>query len=149
MFVYALTQPIDCFDGLIPLPRWITEDPDNNTAWALRATLALADARAQAGWTGGMRHLPSIGAIPAPGTADLFMVIWSPCTLVDRFPLCRIYIRNVNRLLKAHRAHFPQAALFPDAVVIPLDVVEYRGPGLFGIQPQMLVDELFLDRGVK
>ena len=74
---------------------------------------------------------------------------WSPCTLVDRFPLCRIYIRNVNRLLKAHRAHFPQAALFPDAVVIPLDVVEYRGPGLFGIQPQMLVDELFLDRGVK
>jgi hypothetical protein len=31
MFVYALTQPIDCFDGLIPLPRWITEDPDNNT----------------------------------------------------------------------------------------------------------------------
>ena len=75
MFVYALTQPIDCFDGLIPLPRWITEDPDNNTAWALRATLALADARAQAGWTGGMRHLPSIGAIPAPGTADLFMVI--------------------------------------------------------------------------
>jgi len=75
MFVYALTQPIDCFDGLIPLPRWITEDPDSNTAWALRATLALADARAEAGWTGGMRHLPSIGAIPAPGTAELFMVI--------------------------------------------------------------------------
>jgi hypothetical protein len=75
MFVYALTQPIDCFDGLIPLPRWITEDPDPNTAWALRATLALADARAQAGWTGGMRHLPSIGALPAPGTAELFMVI--------------------------------------------------------------------------
>jgi hypothetical protein len=75
MFVYALTQPIDFFDGLIPLPRWIAEDPDSNTAWALRATLALADARAEAGWTGGMRHLPSIGAIPAPGTAELFMVI--------------------------------------------------------------------------
>ena len=74
---------------------------------------------------------------------------WSPCTLVDRFPLCRIYIRNINRLLKAHRTQFPQAALFPDAVVVPLDVIEYRGPGLSGIQPQMLVDELFLDRGVK
>jgi hypothetical protein len=29
------------------------------------------------------------------------------------------------------------------------DVVEYRGPRIFGIQPQMLVDELFLDRGVE
>jgi hypothetical protein len=75
MFVYALTQPIDFFDGLIPLPRWIAEDPASNTAWALRAALALADARAEAGWTGSMRHLPSIGAIPAPGTAELFMVI--------------------------------------------------------------------------
>ena len=75
--------------------------------------------------------------------------VWSPCTLVDRFPLCRICIRNVNKLLKAHRAQFPQTALFPDTVVIPLDVVEYRGPDLFSIQPQMLVDELFLDRGVK
>ena len=74
---------------------------------------------------------------------------WSPCTLVDRFPLCRIYIRNVNRFLKPQRTHFPQAALFPDAVVIPLDVVEYRGPDLVGIQPQMLVDELLLDRGIK
>ena len=47
MFVYALAQPIDFFDGLIPLPRWIAEDPGSNTAWALRATLALADARAR------------------------------------------------------------------------------------------------------
>jgi hypothetical protein len=68
---------------------------------------------------------------------------------VDIFPLCHIYIKNVNRSLETHRAHFPQAALFPDTVVIPLDVVEYRGPGLFSIQPQMLVDELFLDRGIK
>jgi hypothetical protein len=76
MFVYALAQPIDLFDGLIPLPRWIAEDPASNTAWALRAALALADARAEAGWTGGMRHLPSIGALPVPGTApELFMVI--------------------------------------------------------------------------
>ena len=75
MFIYALAQPIDLFDGLIPLPRWIAEDPGPNTAWALRAALALADARAEAGWTGGMRHLPSIGALPVPGAAELFMVI--------------------------------------------------------------------------
>lgn len=75
MFVYALAQPIDLFDGLIPLPRWIAEDPGPNTAWALRAALALASARAETGWTGSMRHLPSIGALPVPGTAELFMVI--------------------------------------------------------------------------
>ena len=62
-------------------------------------------------------------------------VAWCPCTLADRFPLCRIYIRNVNRFLKTQRTQFPQAALFPDAVVIPLDVVKYRGPGLFSVQP--------------
>jgi hypothetical protein len=60
---------------------------------------------------------------------------WSPRTLVDRFPLCRIGIRNINRFLKTQRTQFPQAALFPDAVVVPLDVVEYRGPGFFGISP--------------
>ena len=60
---------------------------------------------------------------------------WSPRTLVDRFPLCRIGIRNINRFLKTQRTQFPQAALFPGAVVVPLDVVEYRGPGLFGISP--------------
>ena len=49
MFVYALAQPIDFFDGLIPLPRWIAEDHGSSTAWALRTALALADARAEAG----------------------------------------------------------------------------------------------------
>jgi hypothetical protein len=101
MFVYALTQPIDFFDGLIPLPRWITEDPDSNTAWALRAMLALADARAETGWTGGMRHLPSIGAIPAPGTAELFMVIKQDtrgtCFVVSDTPM--------NRLLQHCSSH--------------------------------------------
>ena len=33
-------------------------------------------------------------------------VMWSPRTLVDRFPLCRIYIRNVNRSLKTHQGSF-------------------------------------------
>ena len=76
-----------------------------------------------------------LGEAGQPDQAAAQLRDWCPCTLVDRFPLCRIYIRNVNRFLKAHRTQFPQAALFPDAVVIPLDVVEYRGPGLFGIQP--------------
>ena len=91
----------------------------------------------------------AIGTIAGRAPLGARFVKWSPRTLVDRFPLCRIGIRNINRFLKTQRTQFPQAALFPDAVVVPLDVVEYRGPGLFGISPQMLVDELFLDRGVK
>ena len=70
-----------------------------------------------------------------PIIALLAGLVWSPRTLVDRFPLCRICIRNINRFLKTQRTQLPQAALFPDAVVVPLDVVEYRGPGLFGISP--------------
>jgi hypothetical protein len=27
MFVYALTEPVDDFDALTPLPDWITADP--------------------------------------------------------------------------------------------------------------------------
>ena len=116
--------------------------------WLALLLIRIAETRTGQTWPAIRRELDRIhlgtftGPAPAPSA-------WSPCTLVDRFPLCRIYIRNVNRLLKTQRTQFPQAALFPDAVVIPLDVIEYRGPGLFGIPPQMLVDELFLDRGVK
>jgi hypothetical protein len=75
VFVYALAQPIDFFDGLLPLPRWIAEDPASNTAWALRAALALSDAAPHVRWDGDMRHLPSVGALPIPDTAELFLVV--------------------------------------------------------------------------
>jgi hypothetical protein len=64
VFVYALAQPIDLFDGLIPLPRW-----------ALRAILALVDAAPDVRWRGDMRHLPSVGAFPIPDRGELFMVV--------------------------------------------------------------------------
>jgi hypothetical protein len=91
MFVYALTQPIDFFDGLVPLPRWIADDPHDNTAWALRATLALADAAAEVRWRGDLRHLPSVGALPTPDTAELFMVFkqdtGGTCFVVSQTPI--------------------------------------------------------------
>lgn len=31
MFVYTLTEPIDLFDELIPLPQWIADDPTPRT----------------------------------------------------------------------------------------------------------------------
>lgn len=69
MFVYALIEPIDTFDGLTPLPEWIVADPAHRTRWALQALLALADTATQVRWDGDLRHLPSVGAVlarPAP-----------------------------------------------------------------------------------
>jgi hypothetical protein len=79
MFVYRLTEPVDDFDELIPLPDWIAADPAERTRWALQAVLALADAEAEAGtevdWDGTMRHLPSVGAVLAPPEAIPYLVV--------------------------------------------------------------------------
>lgn len=75
MFVYALTEPIDTFDGLTPLPEWITADPARRTRWALQAVLALADTATQVRWSGELRHLPSVGAtLTPPGTSPYLVV---------------------------------------------------------------------------
>jgi hypothetical protein len=63
MFVYRLTLPVDDFDGLTALPDWLRYASPQAVAWHLCALLALADAAAQVGWRGDLRHLPSIGRI--------------------------------------------------------------------------------------
>ena len=75
MFVYALTQPIDDFDALTPLPGWIAADPTPRTRWALQAVLALADTAIQQRWDGDMRHLPSVGVVLAPPDAIPYLVV--------------------------------------------------------------------------
>ena len=75
MLVYALTEPIDVFDGLTPLPEWIIADPGPRTRWALQALLALADTATQVRWNGDMRHLPSVGmTLTPPGTSPYLVV---------------------------------------------------------------------------
>jgi hypothetical protein len=75
MFVYALTEPIDLFDGLTPLPEWIAQEPTPRTRWALQAILALNDAATTVRWSGDMRHLPSVGvALNPPGTNPYLVV---------------------------------------------------------------------------
>lgn len=75
MFVYRLTEPIDIFDGLTPLPQWLAGASPHATGWALQAILALADAATAIGWHGDMRHLPSAGALPTPPAAAPFLVV--------------------------------------------------------------------------
>ena len=75
MFVYALTEPIDIFDGLTPLPEWIIADPARRTRWALQAVLALADTATQVRWNGDMRHLPSVGATLTPPGTSAYLVV--------------------------------------------------------------------------
>jgi hypothetical protein len=75
MFVYALTEPIDDFDALTPLPDWIAADPVQRTHWALQAVLALAETAAHVRWDGDMRHLPSVGAVLAPPNTVPYLVV--------------------------------------------------------------------------
>lgn len=75
MFVYRLTEPIDIFDGLTPLPQWLADASPQTTQWVLQAILALADAGPDIGWDGDMRHLPSAGALPTPPAAAPFLVV--------------------------------------------------------------------------
>jgi hypothetical protein len=75
VFVYRLTEPIDEFDGLTPLPDWLKDASPHTTRWALQAVLALADAAPVVAWRGDMRHLPSVGvALSPPGTAPYLLV---------------------------------------------------------------------------
>lgn len=75
MIVYALSEPIDDFNVLTPLPDWIKADPIPHTQWALQAILALADAANHIRWDGDMRHLPSIGAVITPPEAHPYLVV--------------------------------------------------------------------------
>lgn len=75
MFVYRLTEPIDEFDGLTPLPDWLAGASQHATRWALQAILALTDAADAVGWRGDMRHLPSVGALPTTPATTPYLIV--------------------------------------------------------------------------
>jgi hypothetical protein len=75
MLVYRLTEPIDDFDGLTPLHRWLADDAPQRTAWVLAAVLALADATRSVGWRGDMRHLPMVGVLPTSPQTTPYLVV--------------------------------------------------------------------------
>ena len=74
MHIYRLSEPIDDFDGLIPLHQWLDGSPDR-LAWALQAVLALSAAAFTVGWKGDMRHLPMVGHLPTSPFVTSYLVI--------------------------------------------------------------------------
>jgi hypothetical protein len=75
MFVHHLTEPVDVFDGLTPLPHWLRHASDYEARWALQAVLALADAASEVGWRGDMRHLPSVGVLLTPPDTTPYLLV--------------------------------------------------------------------------
>ena len=74
MHIYRLSEPIDDFDGLIPLHEWLDGSP-SRLAWALQAVLALAQVAPTVGWKGDMRHLPMVGHLPASPFVGRYLVV--------------------------------------------------------------------------
>jgi hypothetical protein len=75
MFVHRLAEPIDYFNGLIPLSRWLADSTPARVHWALAAVLAIADAAPEVGWEGDMRHLPMVGGFPTPSGSTPYRLI--------------------------------------------------------------------------
>ncbi len=74
MHVYRLSEPIDDFDGLIPLHEWLGGNAER-LAWALQAVLALAEAAPVVGWKGDMRHLPMAGHLPTSPFVTRYLLV--------------------------------------------------------------------------
>jgi hypothetical protein len=109
MFVYRLTEPIDDFDDLTPLPDWMHAASPHATRWMLQAILALADAAPVVGWRGDMRHLPAVGVTPASeatpylvvkqdNNGDTFVVtaMDAPWAAAGTAACCRVTPRDVG-----------------------------------------------------
>jgi hypothetical protein len=75
VFAYRLDEPIDLFDGLTPLNRWLAAAGPAETAWAITAVLALADAAETVAWDGDMRHLPLVGALPTRPASTPYLLV--------------------------------------------------------------------------
>jgi len=75
VFAYRLNEPIDLFDGLTPLNRWLGTATPEQTAWAITAILTLADAADDVAWDGDMRHLPLVGALPTRPQTTPYLVV--------------------------------------------------------------------------
>ena len=65
------------------------------------------------------------------------------------FPLCCFWCPIVKLALVIRWAYLAEPTLFPNVIVISLDVVEHGGPDLARVAPHVLIDQLLLDRRIK
>ena len=65
MHIYRLSEPIDDFDGLIPLHEWLDGSP-SRLAWALQAVLALSEPSAERHQCARISRAPCSRTSPRP-----------------------------------------------------------------------------------
>ena len=65
------------------------------------------------------------------------------------FLLCCFWCRIVKLPLVIRWAYLAEPTLFPDVIVISLDVVQHGGPDFARVAPHVLIDQLLLDRRIK
>ena len=65
------------------------------------------------------------------------------------FLLCCFWCPIVKLALVIRWAYLAEPTLFPDVIVISLDVVEHGGPDLARVAPHVLIDQLLLDRRIE
>ena len=65
------------------------------------------------------------------------------------FPLCCFWCPIVKLALVIRWAYLAEPTLFPDAIVISLDVVEHGAPDFARVAPHVLIDQLLLDRRIE
>src|SRR5271166_4540431 len=65
------------------------------------------------------------------------------------FPLCCFWCPIVKLALVIRWAYLAEPTLFPDVIVISLDVVEHGGPDFARVAPHVLIDQLLLDRRIE
>ena len=75
-------------------------------------------------------------------------VVWSPGNFVD-ISIMLLLVPNCQLALVIRWAYLAEPTLFPDVIVISLDVVEHGGPDLARVAPHVLINQLFLDRRIK
>ena len=88
---------------------------------------------------------PATGPITSParnGRRGVLAISWT-------FPLCCFWCPIVKLALVIRWAYLAEPTLFPDVIVISLDVVEHGGPDLSRVAPHVLIDQLLLDRRIK
>ena len=128
--------------------------PDEDIARAVREMLAQLPQADPGGVTVAVRNgiVTLAGLLGSAEEHDLIQVAGRVAGVLAfswTFLLCCFWCRIVKLPLVIRWAYLAEPTLFPDVIVISLDVVEHGGPDLARVAPHVLIDQLLLDRRIK